>query len=138
MATVTATKAYREVLKHAENIKNDDAQRVETCSPGDAWAQGDVLLVSLEKMPTGCTAIDKPELQLAPGTTQGSRHCLDSLAGIALYRLANPTPLDGPVIKAVREFTVTHPEHGDIALPAGVWGVVYQRQFADELRRVQD
>lgn len=138
MATMTAAKAYRQVAGHAEKIKNDEPQRVATCSPWDGWPQGDVLLVRLDALPDGCKKIARPDRQLAPGTTQGSRHCLDSLAGVTLYRLADPTPLDGPVILAEREFTVEHPEHGDITLPAGVWGVVYQRAFADEIRRVQD
>lgn len=138
MATITATKAYQQVANHAEKIKNDEPQRVETCSPGDAWAQGDILLVFLEVLPYGCKVSPKPELQLAPGTTQGSRHCLDSLEGIKVYWIENPTPLDGPVIESEREFTLQHPEHGDVTLPAGIWGVVYQRAYADELRRIRD
>lgn len=135
--TINATTAYRAIKTHAEEIKNDELQRVETCSVGDAWAQGDVLLVCLEAVPQGAERV-KTERQLAPGTSQGSRHLLDALGGIVMYRLPNPTPLDGPVIEAERRFVVTHPEHGDISLPAGVWGVVYQRQFAEELRRVAD
>ena len=106
--------------------------------PGDGWAQGDLLLVCLETLPQNIAPMIKPDPQLAPGNSQGSRHCLDSLQGVRLFQLVDATPLDGPVILAEREFTVQHPEHGDITLPAGVWGVVYQRAFADELRRVQD
>ena len=138
MPTITARGAYEQVVSHAESIKNNEPQRVETCSPGDSWAQGDLLLVCLDKMPADCMRLPKQERQLAPGTTQGSRHCLDSLSGITLYQLSSPTPLDGPVIMSDREVTVEHPEHGHITLPAGCWGVVYQRAFADELRRVQD
>lgn len=138
MATITATTAYLQVKQHAEKIRNDEAQRVQTCSPGDAWAQGDLLLVCLDKLPRGAKPVNKTSRQLAPGTTQGSRHCLDSLDGLTLYTLDDATPLDGPVIHAEREFTVEHPEHGDVTLPAGVWGVVYQRAYAEELRRVQD
>lgn len=132
-----ATTVFRNLKHHAETIKNDEPQRVETWSPGDAWAQGDVLFVCLDRVPDG--AIEIPgTIQLAPGETQGSRHCLDSLNGITSYRLAEPTPMDGPILKADREFTVPHPEHGDVTFPAGVVGVVYERAYADELRRVAD
>lgn len=138
METMTAAKSFSIVKRHAESIKNDEPQRVADWSVNDAWPQGDVLLVCLDKIPSGVVEMAKPEIQLAPGTTQGSRHCLDSLQGIRMFRVANPTPLDGPVIVSDREFTVEHPEHGNITLPAGIVGVVYQRAFADELRRTQD
>ena len=135
---MTATIAYDNILSHAESIKNDEPQRVETWSRGDAWPQGDVLFVCLDRLPGGAVKIENPQVQLAPGTTQGSRHCLDSLDGITQYRLPSGTPLDGPILQAERQFTVTHPEHGDVSLPAGYVGVVYQRQFAEELRRAAD
>ena len=135
--TITAEKAYEQVASHAEKIKNDEHQTVETCSPGDAWAQGDLLLVCLDSLPKGCERIAKPDAQLAPGSTQGSRHVLAS-SGVTQYRLADATPLDGPILESTVPLTVTHPEHGDVTLPAGVWAVVYQRAYADKLRRVQD
>lgn len=138
MPTVTAENAFKDVRSHAESIKNDAPQRIEVMSENDAWAQGDILLTCLSGLPQGCKRIDKPETQLAPGTTQGSRHCLDSLSDIEMFSLTNATPLDGPVIKSDRQFTVEHPEHGNITLPPGVYGVTYQRAFAAELRRTQD
>jgi hypothetical protein len=48
--------------------------------------------------------------------------------------------LEGPIIVAYRPVTITHPVHGDICgIPAGsVFHVMYQRQLADDLRRVAD
>lgn len=140
MATLTAEKAYLQVASHAENIKNDEHQRVKTCSPGDSWAQGDLLLVCLESLPRGCEKIADPQQQsqLAPGNTQGSRHVLASSEGVTQYRLSDATPLDGPILECRQGITIEHPEHGNVSLPAGVWGVVYQRAYAEELRRVQD
>jgi hypothetical protein len=136
--TITASRAYSDLARHAEKIKNDDEHEIATMSVGDMWPQGDVGIVSLGKIPAGATVEPKPQLQLAPGTTQGSRHCLASLDGVTLYRLKDATPLDGPVIDAPQGCRVNHPEHGDVILPAGVYGIVYQRAFAEELRRVQD
>ena len=134
----TAEREIAAIQSHAEKIRNDDAHEVATASPGDTWAQGDVGIICLDRLPAGCRAEPKPAAQLAPGETQGSRHCLTDLASVRLYRLADATPLDGPVIDAPQGCTIAHPEHGDVTLPAGIYGVIYQRAYADELRRVQD
>lgn len=137
--TMTAVESFNRVKESAEAIKCDQPQRFpEAASVGDCWRQGDVYLTRLGEVPHGCRKIDQPEAQLAPGTTQGSRHVLDSLDGVTLYELDNATPLDGPVLETTCERTVTHPEHGDLVLPPGVYGVTYQRAYADELRRVAD
>ena len=132
----TATKSYQAIRTHVESIKNDEPQSVETMSTNDAWAQGDVAIIAIDKI-TG-KPDPKPVVQLAPGTTQGSRHCLDSLDGIQLFRVDRADVLTGPQIKADRRFTVEHPEHGDVSLPPGNYQIRYQRAFAEELRRVAD
>jgi hypothetical protein len=138
MKTLTAEKELTRIQKHAEKIRNDDAHTLADMTPGDMWAQGDVGLICLASLPDGCTVEKKPSAQLAPGTTQGSRHCITDLSAVRLHRLADPTPLDGPIIEAPQGVTVNHPEHGAITLPPGIYGCVYQRAYADDLRRVQD
>ena len=134
----TAEKEIAAIQSHAEEIRNDGAHTIATASPGDTWAQGDVGIVCLAKLPDGCRRDPRPNAQLAPGQTQGSRHCLADLSSVDLYRLQDRTPLDGPIIEAPKGCTITHPEHGDVTFPPGVYGVIYQRAYADELRRVQD
>lgn len=138
--TVSATDAYRLVRERAEEIRNDGDHRIETMSAGDAWAQGDVAIIALDAVPADAMLDESPSAQLAPGNTQGSRHLLDSLDGLRLFARTGgeATPLAGPVIEAERRFSVTHPEHGNVSLPPGVYQVRYQRAFAEELRRVQD
>lgn len=139
MAVATSPEtAFRRVANHAESIRNDDAHRVETMSVGDMWAQGDIGFASLAEIPSKAILILRPAAQLSPGNTQGSRHLVADLSAVKLYSLADPTPLDGPIIDAPNGVTVTHPEHGDVTLPPGVYGVIYQRAFSDELRRVLD
>jgi hypothetical protein len=138
MKTLTAEKEFTRIQRHAEKIANDAAHEVVTASPGDMWAQGDIGLICLKGLPEGCVVDTRPVAQLAPGMTQGSRHCIADIMSVRLHRLADPTPLDGPIIEASEGFTVTHPEHGDVSLPAGTWGVIYQRAYADDLRRIQD
>ena len=77
---------------------------------------------------------DRPDKQLAPGITQGSRHCLDSLDGVTMYRLPMPGMLDGPVVKTTSTRTITHTEHGDVVIPPVIYGISYQRNLDSEMR----
>jgi hypothetical protein len=137
--TLTAEKSLGLVQSSAEAIRNDQPQNFPAAaSPGDTWRQGDLYIELLAEVPAGAVPIAKPSKQLAPGETQGSRHILDSLAGVTMYRLAEPTVLDGPIVVLEKTRTLTHPEHGDVVLPPGTYGVTYQREYAEELRRVAD
>lgn len=144
MATVTAMKAFSDVQSHAESIRNNETQRFpEAASPGDRIRQGDVYFTLLDALPPGCVPTKiGAGLQLAPGSTQGSRHCLDSADGLTAYLLPNPGPLDGPILVLEQERTVTHPEHGHWTLPGEgrIYAVNYQRNLDAEEReqRVQD
>lgn len=136
---LTAEKSLEKVQSTAESIKCDEPQRFsEAASAGDVFRQGDIYIEKLEAVPAGAIQMQKVEAQLAPGTTQGSRHVLDALQGVTMYRLANPTVLDGPILDLATERTITHPEHGNVILPPGCYGITYQRAFADELRRQAD
>lgn len=134
--TMNATESLERIQASAEAIRNADTHRFpDAASVGDTFRQGDLYITRLDAVPAGAVAM-KYEAQLAPGNTQGSRHILDRT--VKMYRLKNATVLDGPVIEVGDTCTVTHPEHGHVVLPAGIYGVTYQRQFADELRRVAD
>lgn len=152
-ATMTAEKAFRKVEKSAEKIRNDETAVVGTVSVGDTVRQGDVYLVCIGGLPKTLTPISNR--QLAPGDTQGSRHILegdcriydaDKAETMALVQkaLAPRTvnlaaPLIGPVFECLGDVEVTHPEHGNRVLPAGEkFAVVYQRAFANEVRRQID
>lgn len=139
MKTMTAKKSFEAVQNSAEKIRNNEAQRFpEAASPGDCFRQGDIYIELLAELPAKLVLAKKQEAQLAPGTTKGSRHILDSLDGVEVFSLECPTALDGPVLKIKKERVVTHPEHGNVILPPGIYGVTYQRAYAEELRRVAD
>lgn len=139
MKTLTAEQSLGKVQSTTESICNDEPQRFsEAASVGDIARQGDLYIEKLAGIPTGAVIEQNPSAKLAPGTTQGSRHILDSLDGVTLYRLQEPNELQGPILNLATERTITHPEHGDVILPPGIYGVTYQRAFADELRRVAD
>ncbi len=107
-------------------------------------------MVCLDSPPVGKPIKDR---QLAPGTTQGSRHVAEGDCelldvnrmdmAVTVNRLvrggAVPFQLIGPAVRCIGDVTVTHPEHGHRTLPAGGdWAVVFQRDHAEEVRRVRD
>lgn len=103
---------------------------------GDYVRQGDVYIVRLSAVPSDAV-LDAPAAQLAPGTSQGSRHLLDSTDGVTFYKRATPDPIsDGPILEVAARRTITHPEHIHVVLEPGVYGIGYQRTVdADERER---
>ena len=134
----SAVEAYDEVRHVADSVRDHRQWRFsEAASPGDYWRQGDVFITLLDGVPKNA----KPGnivTQLAEGNTQGSRHCLDDILGVSFFALERPTALDGPVLQLTEERTITHPEHGAVCLPPGTYGITYEREMAEELRRVAD
>lgn len=126
------------LTRHANDSINANMRDLRTIMEvGDGWAQGDILVRRLSRVPTRMRPIE-PRAQLAPGSTQGSRHCLSSLEGVAMFALAGFHPLLGPVFKAGRDVTITHLEHGHLLLGPGIYAIEYQRDLAEDLRRVAD
>ena len=152
MATVSSVlKQIEEVRQSAEKMHSAQPEIIGTASVGDVVRQGDLYLICLSDAPASKPTKDR---QLAPGSTQGSRHIVTGkcTVGIAtkreavaeainrIVRGANvPAELVGPVLHCKSGVTITHPEHGWRSLPDGsTWAVIYQRQFAEEILRVQD
>jgi hypothetical protein len=150
MATASVSRQIAAIQKSAEKMEAAKKATIGTASVGDVVRQGDLYFVCLESLPAGT----KTRRQLAPGETQGSRHVADGecavyqpkepaavarLIGVACRGAEVPQELIGPIVECHGDTTITHPEHGNRTLPAGtVWAVVYQRAYADEVRRVQD
>lgn len=80
--------------------------------------------------------------QLAPGTTRGSRHEISAAdaAAVSVYAPSQEShPCEGPLIVADVRFSIVHPEHAEIQVPAGTYQVIYQRDWAfEEAQRVND
>jgi hypothetical protein len=130
----TIQSAIQQISDTAEEIQNDADQRFpEAATPGDCWRQGDLYITLLGAIP-GDVKKSKARKQLVHGDTQGSRHCLDSLTGAAIYELSEPSALDGPILECKQERTITHPEHGNVILPPGIYGIHYQRDLDSEER----
>jgi hypothetical protein len=135
----TALQAFNRIQTQAESIRSDEPQKFpEAASVGEGARQGDIYIVLLANIPSNARRMARPNPQLAPGTTRGSRHILDSLEGVEMFTIPNADQLTGPVFRSYRERVVTHPEHGDFILPPRCYSIWFQRQHADTLRRVAD
>lgn len=149
MEATTVAKQIEEIRQSAETMDAAKTETIGTASVGDVVRQGDLYLVCIADAETNPTK----DRQLAPGTTQGSRHIVKgrcvvgipdreavaSAVNAACRGAAIPTELVGPVIHCKGAVTITHPEHGHKVLPAGsTWATVYQRAYGEEIRRVQD
>lgn len=142
MASTTASAEFKKIEKAgkaaAKKIGDVVHRFPEAASVGDYWRQGDIYITLLSGIPQNATPQQKPNAQLAPGSTRGSRHCLSTIDGVTIYDTAKADALTGPVIEVRNECVITHPEHAHVALPPGVYGITYQRAMALELRRVAD
>ncbi len=134
----------KQLIADAERIRNTEAVDLSNMEISDEHRQGDLRIIRLAddfciKQKRSLRRMEKSERQLAPGTTQGSRHELESIDGITMFKLVDGTAVDGPVVHAEQPFSILHPEHGDcVNLPAGDYAFPGQRAYAEELRRVAD
>lgn len=151
MKTIPVEKLIEEVRESAETMHAAKPEVISTASVGDVVRQGDLYFVCLESEPSGSPT---KERQLAPGTTQGSRHVAKGKCRVLtpkrraevvaiinrVVKGANvQEELVGPVIRCIEAVTIEHPEHGWRTLPADtLWATVFQRAYGEEVRRVQD
>ena len=141
------------IEKHAASIR-DGLAKIQPGEPhtisdaaatGDGFAQGDLSIILVDAIPDGYKRIQTPtdkDRQLVPGNTEGSRHCLDSLDGVELYRHENWNQnydgLMGPLFRLSKERTITHPKHGDITIPADRCVLTtYQPDYDAETRKTR-
>ncbi len=78
-------------------------------------------------------------LQLASGSSKGSRHIIDRLKGKVLFSEGGH-PCAGGLIKADAPWLLTHPEHAHAKFSKGLFAFTYQvdARKEGEIRRVAD
>lgn len=128
-----------DAIKEASANPLGDNRHVDEIEVGQFVRQGDVYIVRIEAV----CASNKPTAnrQLAPGSTLGSRHTVDDAVEVLeplvmMQRIESKRGLAfrGPQIKSDTRFTVSHPEHADISLPAGCYEVQFQSDWATQNR----
>lgn len=109
-----------------------DTRVIATMAVGEWCRQGDVMLIRINDLSADWLPTD--DMQLAPGTTQGSRHIVTSRCRIRRSPEARPivrlrdgrVRLLGPQIQSAERLVVSHPEHAHMDLPPGCYQVSYQ------------
>lgn len=145
----TTTTTIERLQQHASEKVSPGmpASFTTACGPGDGIWQGDLGLEIVASVPNNYALVKKPrsaDKQLVPGNTQGSRHCLDALVGVKLYRPKGwgGESVRGPCFVTTKERKVLHPTHGAVTIPAGLIVLCrYQREWDKEqelARRAQD
>lgn len=100
------------------------------------YRQGDVLLVPIAEVPATALKVKREgdRIILATGEATGHAHAVATL-GAELLADREARYLRVPAGGA----SVTHEEHRPVALPAGSYRVVIQREYTpEEIRRVAD
>lgn len=121
-----------------ERIDCSQPVRVPQMLPGTMWAQGDIGILRIAELPKGAAKIEMlPGGQIAPGTTRGSRHCLDERTQRAaqLYRFPGDQMSD-LCLRVADEWTLEHPEHVHCTFDAGLYQFVHEQN--ERRQRVTD
>ena len=136
---LSAVEAHETISREAKEKAVQEVRRVEKIEIGKAVRQGDIYLHRVAaKHPRGKASKSR---QLAIGDTMGSRHIAEQPAkvfvGTTLPEGCDASTFLGPLVEGDERFTVTHPEHAQVSLPAGTYQVTHQMD-ARSLQRVQD
>lgn len=103
------------------------------------FRQGDVLIMQIDEMPQGAVkAKPQTRVTLARGEVTGHAHvlCAD-VAAILPYIVQDRT--DELFFELMTDAFVLHEEHAPVALAAGTYRVIRQREYTpQEIRRVAD
>lgn len=126
-----------EQIKKSSLSPLKETRVVDAIEVGQFVRQGDVYVIRIESVPPDLNRTSAR--QLAPGSTQGSRHTVSDAVTVFernMDRINSEFGLAfaGPIIESADRFTVMHPEHADISLPGGCYEIRYQSDFASQQR----
>lgn len=119
MQTLEALETIKSSI--ANSLKMVQVREVGQMKPGQFIRQGDLYIDVGDIKNKGAA---RKELQLVPGNTTGSRHCViesphvqifESLAPAITIQIGSDTKIarfPGPLIIATQDFSISHPKHG--------------------------
>lgn len=139
MQIMDAVKAHAEIARLAKTNAQPEMRRIKKMDIGQVVRQGDIYIHAVSSYHS-CGRKLKSR-QLAVGQTRGARHVAEPpstcYAGTTLPDYCDARTFLGPFIKSNKRFSITHPEHAHVSLPAGTYQVTHQMD-ARTLQRVQD
>lgn len=134
----TAQEAFEMIRLTADEKAVSEIRFIKKMEIGQVVRQGDIYIHCVgDKHPHGDKTNNR---QLAPGSTQGSRHTVegnvDVFNGTTAPEWASRA-LIGPYIYGKERFVVPHPEHAHVSLPSNGYQITYQLD-AQTMMRVDD
>lgn len=138
----TAEKAvdvYGRIEREAAEKAVQEIRTIKEIEIGKAVRQGDIYIHRVaDNHPHGKAS---KSLQLAIGNTQGSRHIAEApskvFAGVKAPDYCRQGTFLGPLVISASRFTISHPEHAHVSLPAGAYQITHQMD-AMTMQRVRD
>jgi hypothetical protein len=147
MSTATLAELVTELVAKAP--VQTEIRKIPSIKIGQSVRQGDIYITRFDPAQKTINLKNRITLevsqycvkgldQLVPGTTTGSRHCVTQTPEVRVkINPQNTQSLLGPIIEADTTFTVTHPKHAHMELPAGHYFVTYQLNAVTR-QRVKD
>ncbi len=150
---MNAQETLSKVHSHGETVADDKTRDfVEELTKkglkltnGVKVSQGDINITYLDSLDRIGGDFSEARLfagnQIAEGTSKGASHRISSTDGMTVYKLDNANALQSFFVQAKKDFTLNHPEHGNIDFPGcdkGVYFFTHQKAHAEELRAIQD
>lgn len=135
---LSAVEVHETIVREAKAKAVPEVRRIEKIGMEKVVRQGDIYI---HRVPASHARGKATGRQLALGNTQGSRHVAEApskvFVGTTLPIGCQPRTFLGPLVESDERFTVTHPEHAHVSLPAGTYQVTHQMD-ARTLARVAD
>lgn len=128
-----------EIQSVSAKVNHKETRVIREIPVGKAVRQGDLYVRRIDKVPSNYT-VETHKLQLVSGSTKGAQHFVEKTPSMKLFvDPSNKDALAGPCIISREEVHIRHPEHANFKLPAGIYQITYQRDFAyEERKRVSD
>jgi len=128
----------------AQNLSVPETRSIPECGINQGIRQGDVYAIRIDNFKKADYKISS-ERQLAPGTTQGSRHTVDESVEVWVPEnnqydvklTENGFTCLGPVVVAKNRWNLMHPQHAHFDMPEGTYQISYQVDPVQQ-RRVLD
>lgn len=137
--TETAVEVYGRIEREAAEKAVQEIRTIKDIEIGKSVRQGDIYIHRIaDDHPHGKASKSR---QLAIGNTPGSRHIAEApskvFAGVKAPDYCRQGTFLGPLVVSTERFTVSHPEHAHVSLPAGAYQVTHQMD-AMTMQRVKD
>lgn len=124
----SAEEVHSLIEREAKEKAVHEVRKILEIKVGQVVRQGDIYVHCVEARHARGKKTENR--QLAMGKSRGSRHVAEGTVevfeGTTAPEWCRRGTFLGPVIVAAQPFTITHPEHAYVELPAGVYQVTHQ------------